>query len=181
MGTVTPPAPMMPTSATIHSSCVSPMIETRSPCCTPSAARPSETSRARRAISFQETSCQRPSRLCFTAVLPPWRAACHSNSSTRLRALRRSGCGGVFRAGAAMVLSSRGGRALLLHAGEQLPGADLVAPLLGRIVGARHQGQRLLELLAGVGRVILLDEQLGQVDLGAHVLRVLAQRLAQPL
>src|SRR5574342_405896 len=181
MGTVMAPAPMTPTSATFHSSWVSPMMEMRSPGWTPSAASPSATSRARLAISFQDTSCQRPSRLCFTAALPPWRAAWRSNSSTRFRAVRGSVSCGVFRAGWAMS-SPRGGLALLLlHAVEQLPGAGLVAPLLRGVVGTRRHGQGLLELAAGVVRVVLLHVQLSQVDPSADVLRVLGERPEQPL
>src|SRR5512135_859914 len=165
MGTLMAPDPRTPRSAMFHSAEVSPMMATRSPGFTPSEASPSATSRTRRPNSFQDTFCHAPPRLKVMAVASGRRSTCSSKSCTRFLDAVTIGWS----------LPASGSAILLPHR----PGHPLRAPLLRRVVLARLRGEDRVEELVRLGGVVLLEVQLGEVDLGAQVPGEVAQRLAQ--
>src|SRR5689334_6034536 len=180
MVAVTAPAPRMPRSASIHSRLVSPMTATRSPGRIPSAARPSDTSRARRASSAQDTSCQRPSRLRFSAAALPFVRTCRSTSAIRFGAAGApaftSACEIISPSFAAAYAAARP-----VQVSELFPRNVLPPSLLRRIVPPGYRGDRSLQLGAGQGGLVLLREEIREVDVGADVRGVLPERVVERL
>src|SRR6266511_148807 len=180
MVAVTAPAPRMPRSASIHSRFVSPMTAIRSPGRIPKAASPSDTSRARRASSPQETSCQRPSRLCCNAAFAACSFACRSRSATRLGAAGArvvSSASEIISSSFAPPHTAAGSLPLV----ELPPRVFLPPSLFRRIVPPGCSGRGELQLRPRLVGPVLLRVQIREVDVRPDVGRVLLERRRERL